>query len=108
MSPEHAAARLRAALARWGHAVQLDLRAEAQIAVRVTGLLDRALARRLARNLRAVLARSRARVVLALESLEEHRELERLMRALGRHGDRVRVVVGEGLRELLRFEPAAA
>lgn len=112
MSPEHAFARLRSSLARWRHAVHLDLRpaarAEAQIAVRITGLLDRALARRLARNLRAVLKRSRARVVLALESLEGHHELERLTRALGRHGDRVLIVVGEGLRELLRCEPAPA
>lgn len=112
MSPEHALARLRASLARWRHAVHLDLRpaarAEPQIAVRVTGMLDRALARRLARNLRAVLERSRARVVLAFESLGEHHELERLTRALGRHGDRVLIVVGEGLRELLRCEPAPA
>jgi hypothetical protein len=112
MSPEHAFARLRSSLARWRHAVHLDLRpaarAEAQIAVRITGLLDRALARRLARNLRAVLKRSRARVVLALESLEGHHELERLTRTLGRHGDRVLIVVGEGLRELLRCEPAPA
>ena len=114
MSPEAAAARLRASLGRWRRrgAVQLDLSraapAEPQIAVRVTGVLDRALARRLARNLRAVLRRSRARVVLAVESLEGHHELERLMRALSRHGDRVRVVVGEGLRELLRCEPAPA
>jgi hypothetical protein len=71
-------------------------------------MLDRALARRLARNLRKVLERSRARVVLAFESLGEHHELERLTRALGRHGDRVLIVVGEGLRELLRCEPAAA
>jgi radical SAM superfamily enzyme YgiQ (UPF0313 family) len=109
MSPERALARLRASLARWRGAVHLDLRrtprAEPQIAVRVTGVLDRALARRLARNLRKVLERSRARVVLALESLGEQRDLERLVRALGRHGDRVRIVVGEGLRELLRCEP---
>jgi hypothetical protein len=83
-------------------------RAEPQIAVRVTGMLDRALARRLSRQLRAVLERSRARVVLALETLGERRELERLVRTLSRHGDRVRIVVGEGLRELLRFEPALA
>jgi radical SAM superfamily enzyme YgiQ (UPF0313 family) len=108
MSPEHALTRLRGALARWGHAVHLDLRPGAQIAVRVTGLLDRALARRLARQLRTVLARSRTRVVLALESLEGHHELERLMRVLGRHGDRVIIVVGEGLRDLLRCEPAAS
>jgi len=107
MSPERALARLRRSLGRWRHAVHLDLRPGAQIAVRVTGLLDRALARRLARDLRAVLERSRARVVLAFESLGEHQELERLMRALGRHGDRLLIVAGEGLRELLRCEPAA-
>jgi hypothetical protein len=93
-------------------AVHLTLRrarrAEPQIAVRVTGVLDAALARRLARHLRAVLERSRARVVLALESLGEQADLERLVRALGKHGDRVRIVVGEGLRELLRLEPTPA
>jgi diphthamide synthase (EF-2-diphthine--ammonia ligase) len=71
-------------------------------------VLDAALARRLARNLRAVLERSRARVVLALETLGERGELEHLVLALSRHGDRVRIVMGEGLRELLRLEPAAA
>jgi hypothetical protein len=70
-------------------------------------VLDRALARRLARQLRAVLERSRTRVVLAFETLGEHRELEHLTHALGRHGDRVLIVVGEGLRELLRCETAA-
>ena len=49
-----------------------------------------------------------ARVVLALESLGEQADLEHVVRALGRHGDRVRIVVGEGLRELLRCEPAPA
>jgi radical SAM superfamily enzyme YgiQ (UPF0313 family) len=114
MSPERAAARLRAKLLRWRRrgAVHLALRrtprAEPQIAVRVTGTLDRALSRRLARQLRTVLERSRARVVLALESLGDQADLERLVRALGRHGDRVRIVVGEGLRELLRCEPSPA
>jgi hypothetical protein len=108
MTPERALGRLRRSLRRWRHAVHLDLGPEAQIAVRITGTLDRALARRLVRQLRRVLARSRTRIVLACEALGEHRELERLTHALGRHGDRVRVVVGEGLRELLRFEPAAA
>jgi hypothetical protein len=113
MTPERALARLRGSLQRWRRlgAVRLALRrsppAEPQIAVRVTGVLDRALARRLARQLRAVLERSRTRIVLAFERLGEHGELERLTRALGRHGDRVLIVVGEGLRELLRCEPAA-
>jgi radical SAM superfamily enzyme YgiQ (UPF0313 family) len=114
MSPERAAVLLRAKMRRRGKrgAVHLTLRrarrAEPQIAVRVTGTLDAALAKRLARDLRAVLERSRARVVLALESLGSQADLERLVRALGRHGDRVRIVVGEGLRELLRFEPTPA
>jgi len=112
MTPERALARLRSSLQRWRRrgAVRLALRqpasAEPQIAVRITGVLDRALARRLARQLRAVLERSRTRVVLALETLGENRELEHLARALGRHGDRVLIVVGEGLRELLRCEAA--
>ncbi len=113
MTPERALARLRSSLQHWRRlgAVRLTLRqparAEPQIAVRVTGALDRALARRLARQLRAVLERSRTRIVLAFETLGEHGELERLTRALGRHGDRVLIVVGEGLRELLRCETAA-
>jgi hypothetical protein len=113
MTPERALARLRSSLQRWRRlgtvrlALRHPARAEPQIAVRITGALDRPLARRLARQLRAVLERSRTRVVLALETLGEHRELERLTRALGRHGDRVLIVVGEGLRDLLRCEPAA-
>jgi radical SAM superfamily enzyme YgiQ (UPF0313 family) len=112
MTPERALLRLRRSLQEWRRrgAVQLTLhwplRAEPQIAVRITGVLDRALARRLARQLHAVLRRSRTRIVLACDSLGEHAELERMTRALGRHGDRLLVVVGEGLRELLRCEPA--
>jgi hypothetical protein len=87
-------------------ALHRPARAEPQIAVRITGALDRALARRLARHLGRVLRHSSTRIVLALETLGEHRELERLTRALGRHGDRLLIVVGEGLRELLRCEPA--
>jgi len=112
MTPERALARLRRSLQGWRRrgAVHLALhrpaRAEPQIALRITGVLDRALARRLVRPLRAVLRRSRTRIVLACDSLGERAELERLTRALGRHGDRLLIVVGEGLRELLRCEPA--
>jgi hypothetical protein len=112
LSPERALARLHRALQGWRRrgAVRLALhrppRAEPQIAVRITGVLDRALARRLARHLGRVLKHSSTRIVLALETLGGHQELERLTRALGRHGDRLLIVVGEGLRELLRCEPA--
>jgi len=112
MTPERALARLRRSLQGWRRrgAVRLALHrpalAEPQIAVRITGVLDRALARRLVRPLQAVLRRSRTRIVLACETLGPHHELERLTRALGRHGDRLLIVVGEGLRELLHCEPA--
>jgi hypothetical protein len=78
-----------------------------RLSVRVTGRLDRALARKLARELRKQLARTQTRLVLAIESLREseRRELERLSRSLSSYGDRVAIVLGEGLQELLRFEP---
>ena len=94
-------------------AVSLALRCSVQqgweISVRVTGPLDRALVRRLKRHLRSVLARTQARLVLAIEDLRgsERRDLERLQRALARYGDRVAIVLGEGLRDLLLFEAAA-
>jgi len=111
LSPERALARLRRALARWRRlgAVRVQLLRPAlaapQIAVHVTGMLDRPLARRLVRQVRAVLRRSQARVVLGFEAMGGHAELERLTRGLGRHGDRLLIVVGEGLRDLLRCEP---
>ncbi|MEO8717195.1 MAG: radical SAM protein, partial [Burkholderiales bacterium] len=67
MTPERALARLRASLQSWRRrgavrlALHRPLRAEPQIAVRITGALDRALARKLARQLGTVLRRSRTR-----------------------------------------------
>jgi radical SAM superfamily enzyme YgiQ (UPF0313 family) len=112
MSPERALEQLRSALRRWRGEVQLALHrpasAEASISVRVSAALDRALARKLARQLRGALDRSRTRFVLAFESLGEQQEVERLSRALSGYGDRVLIVIGEGLRELLRCEQASA
>jgi hypothetical protein len=113
-SVEASFARLRVALRRWLRRRQVRLALErpagelAQVLVRVTGRLDRALARRLVRQLGALLGRSHARLVLAVESLRdsERREIERLARSLARHGDRVAIVLGEGLRELASFAPA--
>jgi radical SAM superfamily enzyme YgiQ (UPF0313 family) len=78
----------------------------ARVPVRVTGPLDRAAVRRLLRELRTLLARPQTRLVLAIESLREseRREFERLSASLARYGDRVAIVLGEGLRELLSFE----
>ncbi len=79
-----------------------------RIPVRVTQPLDRALARRLRRRVRGLLVRPQTRLVLAIENLREceHRELERLQRALARYGDRVAIVLGEGILELLRAAKA--
>jgi radical SAM superfamily enzyme YgiQ (UPF0313 family) len=109
-------ARLRRALRRWlrRRSLRLDLQRlpgeRLQVSVRIMGRLDRALARRLRRQLRALLARTQTRLVLAVESLREseRREFERLSASLARYGDRVAIVLGEGLRDLLRQEAAAA
>jgi len=46
--------------------------------------------------------------VLAIEELREseHAELERLVRRLGRYGDRALIVLGTGIRDLLQVESA--
>jgi hypothetical protein len=77
-----------------------------RVSVRIIGTLDRALARGLAHRLQQLLERTRTQVVVAIERSGdiESRGITHLLRSLERHGDRVAVVVGEGLRELLRLE----
>ena len=91
-TPEAAFGRLRARLRRWRRrgAVRLALRGS-QLSVRVRGRLEARLARRLARSLRAVLERSPAHVVLAIERAASS-ELERLADALLQYGERARIV----------------
>ena len=103
LSAENAFVRLRAALRGWRKrgAVRLALR-QSQLAVRVTGRLEPRLARALSRQLRDVLERSRARVVLAIETRAAHAELERLSQALAHYGERMRIVLGRGLEDLLQ------
>lgn len=113
-SAEDRFARMRHALRRWLERGSLRVALQRisgqgpQLSVRVTGRLDRALARSLGRQLRKQLARTQTRLVLAIESLREseRREIERLSASLARYGDRVAIVLGDGLRELLAFEPA--
>jgi hypothetical protein len=96
---------LRAALRGWRRRgkVRVALReSQPELAVRVTGRLDPRLARRLARHLRAALEGSSTRVVLAIEG-RAGAELERLSRALARYGDRVGIVLGRGVEDLLRL-----
>lgn len=97
---ERAFGALRRALRCWRRrgAVRLRLRG-AELLVRITGPLDRRLARALARAVRTVLERSQARVLLAVEAVEAAAsvELERLSQALAHHGERARIVLGPGL-----------
>ncbi|OGA11960.1 MAG: B12-binding domain-containing radical SAM protein [Betaproteobacteria bacterium RIFCSPHIGHO2_12_FULL_69_13] len=78
--------------------------------LRISGRLDRAAVRRLVREARTLLADTQARLVLAAGELREAEkaELERLSRALARYGDRVAIVLGAGINELLRLEAARA
>jgi hypothetical protein len=109
---EERVARMRVALRHWLErgSVRLALRRtegqDLQISVQIVGGLDLALARTLARQLRKLLARTQADLVVAIEALREsdRRALERLYRSLKRYSDRVAIVLGEGLRELLQGE----
>ena len=103
LSAEDAFARLRVALRRWRKkgVVRLILR-KTELAVRVTGQLEPRLARALSRHLRAVLERSGARLVVAVEG-RAGAELERLSHALARYGDRAGIVLGRGVNDLLRM-----
>ena len=77
-----------------------------RVSVRIIGTLDRAFARRLAHQLRHLLERTQTQVVVAIEAWGEieSRGVKHLLRSIERYGDRAAVVVGEGLRELLRLE----
>ena len=105
-------ARLRLALLRGraGTRVRLALGRAAggddRVSVRIVGPLDGALARRLAHQLQRLLARTPTQLVVAIEAWWqlESRGVQRLLRSLERHGDRVTVAVGEGVRDLLRME----
>jgi radical SAM superfamily enzyme YgiQ (UPF0313 family) len=106
-SPQLALERLRIALRRWRRrgAVRLRLRGR-HLLVRVSGPLDRRLALTLARQVRMVLERSQARVVLAVEAAAG-RELDRLSQALAHCGDRARIVLGaQGLGALFTLDEA--
>jgi radical SAM superfamily enzyme YgiQ (UPF0313 family) len=78
-----------------GHNVQVELRPEQTIWVRIEGRLAMAGADRLGQDLKNALARRRERLVLDLNHLKasEHEALERLGRTLAQYKHRIRVVL---------------
>jgi len=80
-----------------GHNVQVELRPEATIWVRIEGRLAMAGADRLAAELKAALAQRRERLVLDLNRLKasEEEALQRLGRSLAEYRHRIRVVLPE-------------
>lgn len=67
---------------------------------------DRRFFARAARPVERVLRRSTATLTLRIEAFreQERAHLERLLRRLARHGDRISVVVSDGLRELVHVD----
>jgi len=78
-----------------GHQVQVELRPEATIWVRIEGRLAMAGADRLAADIKEALAQRRERLVLDLNRLKasEEEALERLGRSLAQYRNRIRVVL---------------
>jgi len=74
--------------------------------IRLHGGLDRAFFRRCSRRLARLLRRTRASVTLVVEEIEQARlpDLQRLLRRLARHGDRVFVEVSERLRHVVTVD----
>jgi radical SAM superfamily enzyme YgiQ (UPF0313 family) len=88
--------------------VELKLIGESapRLKLRLMGRLDRAFFTRCSRRLALLLARTRASVTLVVDEIEPRqvRNLQRLMRDLARHGDRVFIEVSERLRHLVAVD----
>jgi radical SAM superfamily enzyme YgiQ (UPF0313 family) len=67
---------------------------------------DRRFFARAARPVERVLRRTSATLTLHIEAFREHERvhLDRLLRRLARHGDRISIVVSEGLREMVHID----
>jgi Domain of unknown function (DUF4070) len=67
---------------------------------------DRRFFARAARPMERILRRTSATLTLRIEAFREHerKHLERLLRRLARHGDRVSIVLSEGLRGLVHVD----
>lgn len=91
-----------------GASVELNLLAERapRLRLRLTGALDRAFFARCARRLERLLSQSRASVTLVLENIEAPQlgPLQRMLRRLARHGDRVFIELAEPLHKIVRVD----
>ncbi|MCC7081691.1 MAG: radical SAM protein [Burkholderiales bacterium] len=93
---------IRRHIAQGGASVELALSAQAapRLKLRLTGEVDRAFFARSSRRLKRLLARTSTSVTLVLDELDPGRlpDLQRLLRRLARHGDRVYIEIAERLR----------
>ncbi len=84
-----------------------DMRSAASgLSLRLRGWLDRRAYRRAGRHLERLLADTRSSVTLHIEQLHsaQARHLDRLLRRLSRHGDRIRITVHERLRGVVNVD----
>jgi hypothetical protein len=78
----------------------------AELSLRLRGRLDRSFFKRAARHLERALRDSTSVVALHIDALHETElpHLERLLRRLSRHGDRIRITVHEKLQGMIRVD----
>jgi radical SAM superfamily enzyme YgiQ (UPF0313 family) len=103
---------LERALARYRQAGVLELSLNqvrnraVELSLRLRGKLDRGFFVRAARHLERALRESTASVALHIEAIPETHlpHLERLLRRLSRHGDRIRITVHEKLQDVVRVD----
>jgi radical SAM superfamily enzyme YgiQ (UPF0313 family) len=84
-----------------------DVRSRAaELSLRLRGRLDRSFFKRAARHLERALRDSTSVVALHIDALHETElpHLERLLRRLSRHGDRIRITVHEKLQGMIRVD----
>jgi radical SAM superfamily enzyme YgiQ (UPF0313 family) len=86
--------------------LSLPAGAAPRVKIRFTLGLDQAFFRRCRPRLERLLRRSRASVMLVVEEIEmqQVRNLQRLLRSLARHGDRISIEISDRLRELVAVD----
>ena len=91
---------------RAGAELSLPAGAAPRVKIRLTCGLDRDLLNRCRPRLERLLRCSRASLMLVVEEIEAHqlRNLQRLLRSLARHGDRISIEISDRLRDLVAVD----